>query len=469
MEKENKAVRGSLAQKSVPKVSQSRQYGKSDWRYWKEKIFKNSFQVHDGFYEQGVFSAKIQYKGRRERINLCLANKELAARKACEIYMFLTTNGWDDTLEKYKPGVDGKIASPTVGEFLAEVDAQAEIRQSSKVSYFGKFRRLVAEVAGIKSDATKYHSGKGSENYRAKIHAVKLSELSPAKVNSWKRKYVKAAVDEVDERSRKETVNSILRNSKSLFSDKVLGFVANDFMGERTISTKDGIKKLQGRLSIPFNPFNDVAMEKVGKVKYNSEREGMKAEVIFMAARQELAKDQPELYKIFLLAITAGLRRKEIDWLKWDQVDFSKREISVQVSKHYQLKSSEADSIVTIDQSTADLLRGYRKQSDSEFVVSSNRPAQMPKEPSDYRCSSHYSKLCKWLRGKGVSSRTPLHTLRKEAISMIAKNQGIHVASAFARHSDIRITAQTYAEQRIRAEVDTTELLGGKLKLVKAG
>ena len=444
-------------------------FGKSDWRYWKEKVFKNSFQVKDGLYEQGVYSAKIQHKGRRERINLYQSNRELAARKACEIYMFLTANGWDETLEKFKPGIDGKIASPTVGEFLAEVDLQAEIRQSSKVSYFGKFRRLVAEVAGVKSDSSKYHSGSGSVNYRAKVDAVKLSELTPTKVNAWKRKYVASASDEAEERARKETVNSILRNSKSLFSDKVLGFVASDFMGEKTISTKDGVKKLQGRLSIPCNPFNDVSMEKVGKVKYNSEREGMKAELIFVAAREELGRDQPELYKIFLLAITAGLRRKEIDWLKWDQVDFSKREISVQISKHYQLKSSDADSTVTIDQNTADLLRAYKKDSESEFVVSSNRPAQLPKEPSDYRCSTHYSKLCKWLRGKGVSSRTPLHTLRKEAISIIAKNQGIHVASAFARHSDIRITAQTYAEQRVRAEVDTAELLGGELKEARTG
>ena len=40
---------------------------------------------------------------------------------------------------------------------------------------------------------------------------------------------------------------------------------------------------------------------------------------------------------------------------------------------------------------------------------------------------------------------------------------GIHAASAFARHSDIRITTDVYAEQRVRAEVDTTALLGGEV------
>ena len=283
MGKGKKAVRGSSAQKSVQEVSKSKStvsYGRSDFRYWKTRLFKNSYTHGGKSYELSNYSVKIQCRGRRESFSLNCNNRELAARKACEIYMFLTANGWDETLEKFKPGIDGKIASPTVGEFLAEVDLQAEIRQSSKVSYFGKFRRLVAEVAGVKSDSSKYHSGSGSVNYRAKVDAVKLSELTPTKVNAWKRKYVASASDEAEERARKETVNSILRNSKSLFSDKVLGFVASDFMGEKTISTKDGVKKLQGRLSIPCNPFNDVSMEKVGKVKYNSEREGMKVELI---------------------------------------------------------------------------------------------------------------------------------------------------------------------------------------------
>ena len=45
-----------------------------------------------------------------------------------------------------------------------------------------------------------------------------------------------------------------------------------------------------------------------------------------------------------------------------------------------------------------------------------------------------------------------------EAISIIAKEKGIHVASSFARHSDIRITSDVYAEQRVRSEVDTLSL-----------
>ena len=59
---------------------------------------------------------------------------------------------------------------------------------------------------------------------------------------------------------------------------------------------------------------------------------------------------------------------------------------------------------------------------------------------------------------EGVVSKKPMHTLRQEAISIIAKEKGIHVASSFARHSDIRITSDVYAEQRVRSEVDTASL-----------
>ena len=104
-----KAVSDSLKQKSVPKVSQSITYGKSDYRYWKAKVFKNSFMVNGEKYQQDEYSVKFQFKGRRERFNLYNANKELAAKKACEIFSLLIQQGWDSVIEKYKSSSSGKI------------------------------------------------------------------------------------------------------------------------------------------------------------------------------------------------------------------------------------------------------------------------------------------------------------------------------------------------------------------------
>ena len=147
-----KAVSDSLKQKKCPKSVPIYYLWKSDYRYWKAKVFKNSFMVNGEKYQQDEYSVKFQFKGRRERFNLYNANKELAAKKACEIFSLLIQQGWDSVIEKYKSSSNGKIESPTVGEFLTEVQKHSEVRRSTMVSYETKFRRLVAEVMKIKSD-----------------------------------------------------------------------------------------------------------------------------------------------------------------------------------------------------------------------------------------------------------------------------------------------------------------------------
>ena len=448
------------------KVSKSVRFGKSDFRFWKSRLFKNSYTRDGVSHSQADYSVKIQFDGKRETFNLNISNKDLASKKAVKIYQSLLNEGMDKTCEIYKSQTE-KIISPTVGEFIREFESQNEVSKTSLISYAGKFRRLVAEICKINSDKSKYHSGAGSRIYREKVESVKLSKITSYDINSWKRKFVGSAKNEEELRSKKVTVNSIIRNSKSLFAPKALVFVASDFMGSNSVSTKTGIKRLQGRLSVPCNPFEGVELETVHKQQYDATRDGMNAELIFASARNELEKDYPEQYKIFLLAITAGLRRKEIDWIKWNNIDFAKGEISVRSSIYYALKTSDSEAVISIDKDTSELLKMFKKKSTSEYVITSARTDSLPKEVSDYRCSSHYTKLIKWLRGKGVVARQPLHTLRKEAISIIAKNQGIHIASAFARHSDIRMTADIYAEPRVRAEVDTSALLGGELNIKK--
>jgi len=406
----------------------------------------------------------MQHRGRRESFNLSYSNKELAAKKAVDIYKVVISEGFDSACERFK-SKNEKIKSPTVGEFLASFEEHNSLSSTTLNSYVGKFRRLAAEIIGIENDKSKYHANCGSLDYRNKVDQIQLSEITPQRVNQWKRKFLKICNTEEEKRARKVTVNSIIRNSKSLFSPKALMFVASDIGGVPYVVKPNGQgrSELKGRLSIPFNPFEDIEFESVGKRKYDSSREGINAELIFSAARNELEKNHPEQYKIFLLAITAGLRRKEIDWLKWKDIDFSSREISVTPSKDYSLKNNESEGRVAIDRQTTEIFLGYKNLSKSEYVISSSRSDSLPKEVSDYRCSKHYAKLIRWLRGKGVVARQPLHTLRKEAVSIIAKSQGIHAASAFARHSDIRITTDVYAEQRVRAEVDTTALLGGEV------
>jgi hypothetical protein len=56
--------------------------------------------------------------------------------------------------------------------------------------------------------------------------------------------------------------------------------------------------------------------------------------------------------------------------------------------------------------------------------------------------------LLAWLRKKGVVSKTPLHTLRKEFGSQIHSRYGLLAASEALRHGGIGVTARHYVENR---------------------
>jgi hypothetical protein len=53
------------------------------------------------------------------------------------------------------------------------------------------------------------------------------------------------------------------------------------------------------------------------------------------ATENQLQNRLPEPFKIFILALCAGLRRNEIDKLFWRQVNFRRRSISVQQTAYF--------------------------------------------------------------------------------------------------------------------------------------
>ncbi len=264
-----------------------------------------------------------------------------------------------------------------------------------------------------------------------KVHTVKLNRITPDKVQAWKVKYIREnGTDPQRTKAAKSTVNSIIRNSKSLFSKKALRF-------------------LKIELPSPL-PFDGIEFEKAGKSRYKSE---MNPELLFAAAQNELADQQPEQFKIFLLALCAGLRRNEIDTLTWDQIDLEKRVIRVETNAYTELKSADSEEEIDIDLGIAHILFAYKFGSISPFVVNSR---VSPKHSTTYlhnRCYTHFRQLTRWLRSKGITARCPIHSLRKEFGSLICQQGGIFAASQQLRHSDIRITRNHYLDKKQRVTV----------------
>jgi integrase len=168
---------------------------------------------------------------------------------------------------------------------------------------------------------------------------------------------------------------------------------------------------------------------------------------------------------IFLLAVTAGLRRKEIDLLEWPSFRFKENLIRIEPTKFFHPKSQDSIGEIQMDPQIMAIFRQYHAKAKSNFVIPSAKPPKTVSRGDYYRCESHFDTLNAWLRSKGVNTQKPLHTLRKEYGSLINKVYGIHAASKALRHADISVTNNFYTDSRARV----TPKLGSLFALKKSG
>jgi integrase len=267
--------------------------------------------------------------------------------------------------------------------------------------------------------------------------AVPLGELTPEKVLQWRVRYIsQAGTDPVRTNGARQTAASIIRNAKALFSPRLLRNLSLD-------------------LPRPL-PFDGVDLGKRPRTRYKSK---VNAPLLVKQAHEELKVSHPELFKIFLLSIGGGLRRSEIDKLTWKQFDWQKGTLSVEANEYGDVKTEASAETIDIG---ADMVTYFKEQfarSKSEFVVSSSVVAGQPKHWNHYRCDHHFKDLIDWLRTKGVETRNPIHTLRKEFGSLINQKFGLFAASAALRHSSIAVTREHYVDRKERIALDLSDLL----------
>ena len=170
---------------------------------------------------------------------------------------------------------------------------------------------------------------------------------------------------------------------------------------------------------------------------------------MLQTAVNELALDRTEELKAFLLGLTLGLRRREIDLLQWQSFDFVAGTLRIMPTKWYQLKTNESAAALPVEPEILELFRGWRVRAMSEFVLESDRPPRSL-DYEYYRCEPTFKALVEWLRSKGVQGNKPLHTLRKLYGSALADLHGLHAASSGLRHADIRTTSAFYADRRVK-------------------
>ncbi len=400
--------------------------------YWRSRVERT---ISPNGLENTFYSARIVYRNRRVRFPLETSNKNEAAGKAAKIFGSIVENGWEATILEFKPNAKlpaqdfEPLKGSTVGDLIAASRKYCSARPSSFNCYVRALRRVVSGVMLL--DEQKKISRKKKEGYTAwrnKIDALPLCELTPARIQEWKQFYLKSSgTNAKAKRSATTTVNSLIRNCKALFAKKLLPFLEED-------------------LDLPSPlPFQSVTLEKPPSPRYRSRIE---AKSILSQSHEELREQSPEAYKILRLALVCGLRVSEIDHLLWEAFDFDAKLLEIQNSEYHQLKSEDSAGEINLSDEMADLFETYSESATGIFVIESDRKPLRTPGSSVYRCQKPLKILKSWLKAKGITANKPIHELRKEIGSVIASEQGIFAASRYLRHSDIRITATIYADQK---------------------
>lgn len=415
---------------NCPVSAQSRpRISRTQVAYWRERVEK--VRSKSGT-ESANYSARIVFRNRRVRFPLGTPNKEAAASKAAKIYTSLVERGWEETLAEFKPKAAKQIeaaqSADSVGDLIRAASEFSTARKKSLNEYAKAFRRIVAQIEGIPDDR-KFDSKsakRGTAAWKARVDAVKLSKLTPVRVQAWKTKRLEqVGKDASAKRHAIVTVNSLIRNAKALFAKKLMPFL------REAVTLPDPL------------PFEGITLERSPSLRYKSR---IDARELLELAQKELRNPEPEAYQILLLALICGLRVSEIDYLLWEAFDFEHKILRVENSRYHQLKSEDSAGEIDLTDDMVGYFRGLAERATGEFVIES--PGRVERSTGSYRCQPHLNKLLAWLRANGVDSQKPIHTLRKEVGAIIASEQGIFAASRYLRHSDIRITSAIYADKK---------------------
>jgi len=403
--------------------------------YWKTKIFQRQ--------QGGSFWVQIQHGGQpQKKVSLRTPVEHTAAERARDVYLALANGqSWDEALAQWKPqSAPAGDAASTIGDFLTELKAKADLKAKTLEGYAVALRKIVADAFGIDGGKEKYNYRTGGyQRWLQRVHAIKLAKLTPAIVQQWKRAFLaRAGDDPIRSRAAKISVNSFLRRAKSLFAPQAV--------------------KHLSRVQLPSPlPFDKVSFEPRQSMRYRST---INVKELTAAAHKELAQNDAPAFLAFLLALGAGLRRIEIDRLEWSAFRWDDNVIRIEPTQHFDVKTEHSIGDVPVDVELMEIMRGYHAKARSSFVIESRNLPRKRATFENYRAQHVFERLTAWLRSKGVSAQKPIHELRKEFGSMVNRQHGLTAASHLLRHADIAITAAHYIDRPRQA----TSGLGALLK-----
>ena len=412
--------------------------------YWRDRVFRPTYQHESETAEVQEWYAQLQFKGRREKIGLGTNNKEDASRRAARFFTTLRQNGWEAARKQLSPDhALGPKNLTTIGSFIDTVCPLTDVRPRTFEIYAYALRKIAREALGDRDNSPRRFDPK-SQQWRKASDLLLLSKLTPAAVAQWKSKVLaEAGQNPVARQRAQRNVNSFARNARALFSRKNLKKLAD-----------------KGTVVPTPLPFEGFEFAPGGNTKYVSTIE---ASELLQCARKELADADSEAWKVILLALGAGLRRAEIDGLCWNQVNAERGEIRVANHAYFQAKTTDSEAAIFVDPGLMAELGRFRTEPDSP-VIAPQIPFRQSNATQHYRGQGIFQRVTSWLRAHGVKGDKPLHNLRKEFGSIICASADIHTASRQLRHSTLATTASFYVDDRRRVTVPVEQMLNSPKK-----
>ena len=440
-------------------------YSKTDGRYWASRVRK---PVSSRLKMCNSFSMECQFRGRRLSFPLHTANKDQAGAKAAKIYINLLALGIDETIKKHRaPAVEKapdpvlaaqEAAETTLGEWIAA----AEKVFTGEPTTFGSYVRSARQIAKwiqesrkpadqekkltkrqreeAEKETRKRFSSKSAPAFHRLIDVESITIFTRSAIQEWRKAFVeRAGNDEALKKRARISSNSLLRQAKALFSEDIL-------------DTIEGVKTPS---PLPFDKCKFYAADDM------SYRSQIDPSTLLRTAKTDLSESDPEPYKVLLLSLGGGLRRAEVDTLTYHQIDFANRTIHMQVTTEGRRKTQGSENDVPLDEATIAALKGWKQKAKGKFVVEATGIAEAKPWGRKYRCDEVFKRAIKWLRIHGVDTQKPLHTLRKEAGSLVATEADIQAAKQFLRHKSIAVTSAYYAQNKAAHTVKVGDLLKG--------
>ena len=365
--------------------------------------------------------ARISYGGEQKRIVLNSSNLTEASKRAAGFWKSLQQHGsWDEAMKSIGRVAPTRSGSVLVGEWLHSYlgnIAMLGVRRKTATLYAFSLRNLAATVCDIDSKSMP------RKVWREKVEQIKLSDLSARAIDLAIGKRLRGLTDAAAKKSL-ANYHIKLRNARNLFSDRAIEL---------------------SQLPLSACPFGDYAIITKKPRRFRSQ---VDIKSILIKA-SELPSSQR---LIVTLAACCGLRRSEIDTLTWNQVDLGSDEPSVRIAltEYFHPKSESSSRSIPLAESVRDLLRESRQMHpESIFVIESSEDSvNAGSAHYKLRASDEFGEVYKWLRGQGIDSPQPLHSLRKEFGSMVNQRGGIVAAMEMLGHSNISTTAGIYVEHR---------------------